>query len=380
MIFYVQYNSSLLMIQMNRRKTVGELYGQIIEELSILSRQVIYMVCNGSILGMEPLSFEKNLSSTGLSEKSLIFVILNHYPELTQLYCNSTHDLYQQWNNRQHLQLDDSHIKYDAILERNHNARHQSQPIRRDPPQPSEYDNRNVTSTETRRYIYTRRRSPSEHSSSERSPSERQPPSNNTSSNMRAESRTTAPAPLRMNSSSSRTNSRVNSHPNSRNNASEYAAHVVSSFLTPFLNNAQFNITIDDDDDDDDPDMHTTNMVNFFNLLTRNGGLSNLFDNVPVTLSNEQYNILQKKKYKDVIDLYKTTHQNEQPYNTCPITREQFDDDTDVVILGCGHYFSEDGIKPWLSEQSTKCPCCNADVRESLPPHNESSNTEHTTS
>lgn len=342
MIFYVQYNSSLLMIHLNRRQTVGELYGQIIENLNILPRQVVCMVCNGSILGMNPLNFEKNLSLAGLPENSLIFVILNHYPELTQLYCNSTHELYQQWSNRQHLHLDASHIRHDTILERNHNTR-QSQSIRRESSPPNEYNNRNAASTETRRHIYTRRRSPPEHS------------------NVRTEPRTSGPPLLHMNSSSA---SRINS----RTNASDYAAHIVSSFLTPFLDNVQFNITIDDDDD---LDMYTTNMAEFFNLLTRNERLSNLFNNVPVTLSNEQYNLLQKKKYKDVIDLYKVAHQNEQPYNTCPITREQLSDDTDVIILECGHYFSEEGIKPWLFEQSTKCPCCNADVRESLPPHNE---------
>ena len=63
---------------------------------------------------------------------------------------------------------------------------------------------------------------------------------------------------------------------------------------------------------------------------------------------------------------YILTHHNERPYITCPITRESFTDDTLVIVLGCGHYFSVDGIKPWLSDESTKCPCCNADVRDTL--------------
>jgi hypothetical protein len=85
-------------------------------------------------------------------------------------------------------------------------------------------------------------------------------------------------------------------------------------------------------------------------------------EDIPVTLNNDQFNQLKKKKYCEVF----AEHTGDTPYNSCPITRDQFSDETTVVILWCGHYFSEEGIKRWLTTESTKCPCCNADVRDTL--------------
>jgi hypothetical protein len=87
---------------------------------------------------------------------------------------------------------------------------------------------------------------------------------------------------------------------------------------------------------------------------------------VPVTLRKEQYEMLMRKKYKDVIQLYMSRHGGEVPYHMCPITHEPLTDNTTVIMLDCGHLFSEIGMRRWLLEESTKCPICKADVRENL--------------
>jgi hypothetical protein len=84
---------------------------------------------------------------------------------------------------------------------------------------------------------------------------------------------------------------------------------------------------------------------------------------VAVTLTPEQYQQMERTQFKDVALMYTETHNGEQPYTECPITREKFTDDSEVIVLTCGHYFFENGIKPWLLNSSTMCPCCKMDLR-----------------
>lgn len=52
-------------------------------------------------------------------------------------------------------------------------------------------------------------------------------------------------------------------------------------------------------------------------------------------------------------------------YEACPITQEDFEDDSKVIMLPCDHYFHPTGIKEWL-RKSTKCPMCRYDLVTNL--------------
>ena len=87
-------------------------------------------------------------------------------------------------------------------------------------------------------------------------------------------------------------------------------------------------------------------------------------EDIPVTISAEQMSQFPRRPYRQVMDQRLQSNPTEQPYSLCPITREAFDDDTEVLVLPCGHYYSIDGISQWLTENNPRCPCCNSDVRE----------------
>lgn len=70
--------------------------------------------------------------------------------------------------------------------------------------------------------------------------------------------------------------------------------------------------------------------------------------------------------YKKVFDieknqnLLKHTCYNKDVYinTSCPIYMVEFDDDTEVVELPCGHCFIPEAIYEWLEKQSHCCPFC----------------------
>lgn len=78
---------------------------------------------------------------------------------------------------------------------------------------------------------------------------------------------------------------------------------------------------------------------------------------VKVTLSNEQFNKLQR------IPISKCDNQ------TCHICMDEFDEKdspNDAIKLACSHIFHQDCIRKWLCNEKVTCPVCRADVRESL--------------
>ena len=44
--------------------------------------------------------------------------------------------------------------------------------------------------------------------------------------------------------------------------------------------------------------------------------------------------------------------------NQCGITLEDFQDDSKIVVLPCGHPFMKEEIFKWLTENSNRCPIC----------------------
>jgi hypothetical protein len=61
--------------------------------------------------------------------------------------------------------------------------------------------------------------------------------------------------------------------------------------------------------------------------------------------------------------LYKNTTCD---HNLCPICREDFTDNDEVVILDCKHVFHGDCIKEW-GHYKGNCPICRTDVEKENP-------------
>jgi hypothetical protein len=272
MHIYIQYNNHLKTLQVSPNVTIGQLFTHILHKLHVNAEQVLQMVHNYSILGIAPMNFEKKLQVAGLHEQSMIFVILNHYPDLTASFSHSTIELYNQWLSRENRPLDDE-VVFDPI-----------------------FTNRVHAST--------------------------------------VES-TTAPVP--------QTTETV---PTSANTPRNPGVNLFNAILNDITN--------------------ALSSTEGFHISTYNIHLPDLTD-VPVTLSTDQFDSLRKSTFGVVALEYRNTHNNEEPYTTCPITSDTFNQDTPVVILSCGHYFSVGGLRTWLCQNNTKCPCCNSDVRDSLP-------------
>jgi len=265
------------------------------------------MIHEGHALGLSPLEFNKQIANTNIKDHSVIFVILNHYPYLTHTYCSETLPLYQQWYDRLNITDDDRSLleTYDAILTNSRTSRHRTPPVPHATQEQTPHeDNYHLYQEEQERH-------------------------------RRHHNRTS-----------------YTDQSSSPNHLGQIVTQLMSSF-TPFLGEGQLNISIDDDSG-----------VQLLNLISNgfNIDLNNL-ESVKVTLTEDQFNSLERKKYKDIL----LGVNEEQPYSQCPITGDQFSDDTIVIMLHCGHYFKEEGIRTWLLEHSTNCPCCKADVRDSLP-------------
>jgi hypothetical protein len=61
--------------------------------------------------------------------------------------------------------------------------------------------------------------------------------------------------------------------------------------------------------------------------------------------------------------LYYRDLSNATATGTCPITQNNFEDDTRVMIINeCGHVFEETALRQWF-RVNTKCPVCRHDIR-----------------
>jgi hypothetical protein len=87
------------------------------------------------------------------------------------------------------------------------------------------------------------------------------------------------------------------------------------------------------------------------------GGGSRFTEPIRVTLTEEEFNKLERLKYSD--DFLN---------NTCTVCMCDFEKDEDVLRLPkCMHIFHEECIKPWLCKTNKKCPICKVDVAEGKP-------------
>ena len=87
----------------------------------------------------------------------------------------------------------------------------------------------------------------------------------------------------------------------------------------------------------------------------------NNMEDVPIVLKPEEFDKLSKQKYSDLPQNFR------KDFKSCPISMQDYEDDTMLVKLPCNHYFSVDFAKTWLLENSHKCPVCRASAGESKP-------------
>ena len=251
--------------------SIGQLYGTILEHLGLRSQQVIYMIYNNIILGLQGAQFTANLNSLSMDDNNIVYVVPNHFPSITDSIGHSTIELFNKWYNRQN--IEHKHIRglatnFEPVLSRRELSR---QPII------------NSLSSQPQVNMST--------------PLQRMP-------------------------------------------------RWISNELADI-----FSI----------PDLALMSALgDMYQVVNLN------LEDVVVTITEEQFSLFVFGKYVEIINEYKIKYPHEIPYTRCPITHSDFNNESNVVILGCSHYFSYEGIHPWLTTHSVKCPCCNVDVRDYL--------------
>lgn len=82
-------------------------------------------------------------------------------------------------------------------------------------------------------------------------------------------------------------------------------------------------------------------------------------DDVKVVISEEEFEEkLQHSLFQDL---------NNQTNTDCTICTEMFQPTDPVIFTPCGHIFHRDCIKPWLCNESTKCPSCRKEIIQGHP-------------
>jgi hypothetical protein len=79
-------------------------------------------------------------------------------------------------------------------------------------------------------------------------------------------------------------------------------------------------------------------------------------EDVKVTLSEEEFNNLENV----VLDKTNIDRFNDK----CNICLDEFVLEQNVILLNCKHFFHNECIKNWLTNQSTKCPICRNPQRD----------------
>jgi hypothetical protein len=84
-------------------------------------------------------------------------------------------------------------------------------------------------------------------------------------------------------------------------------------------------------------------------------------EDVPVVITEDQIKELPFGPYNEV----KKNHRVDS--TQCGMSLEDFEEDTNILLLPCYHAFNYEYIKRWLTENSNKCPTCRAEVAEGIP-------------
>lgn len=97
------------------------------------------------------------------------------------------------------------------------------------------------------------------------------------------------------------------------------------------------------------------------NILRERLNTQNNMEDVPIVLKESVFNQLPKNKYKDLPEEFR------KDFKSCPISMQDYEDDTELVKLPCNHYFSVEFAKTWLLDNSHKCPVCRASAGDNKP-------------
>mgnify|MGYP006130932169 CR=1 FL=1 len=98
------------------------------------------------------------------------------------------------------------------------------------------------------------------------------------------------------------------------------------------------------------------NLLNVIeNMITQRVPVQQNLVDVKIVCTDEEFNNLTVMKYSD---LKKLNSNKVELVDTCPITLEDFTDDSDIIVLPCNHCIGISGGKKWLKEVSNKCPIC----------------------
>ena len=107
---------------------------------------------------------------------------------------------------------------------------------------------------------------------------------------------------------------------------------------------------------------YTTQIVDTVsNILRQRLNTQNNMEDVPIVLKESVFDQLPKNKYKNLPEDFK------KDFKACPISMQDYEDDTELVKLPCNHYFSVEFAKTWLLENSHKCPVCRASAGDNKP-------------
>jgi hypothetical protein len=99
----------------------------------------------------------------------------------------------------------------------------------------------------------------------------------------------------------------------------------------------------------------TTGQPSLINTLS--GLLSNQnLEDVKIVCTEDEIVQLKVIKFNDFknTDICKSTQ--------CNICLDEYTDDSDLMVLNCDHYFHDNCIKHWLTQDSNKCPLCRKEV------------------
>ena len=105
-----------------------------------------------------------------------------------------------------------------------------------------------------------------------------------------------------------------------------------------------------------------SNMLNSF--MGMNGTSLNrqpLNEDVKMVLTESEISNLKKMKLKDISGI------NHESEHKCTVCLENMNEEDEVILLDCKHFFHRKCIETWFKECSNKCPICMATVARGVP-------------
>ncbi len=97
------------------------------------------------------------------------------------------------------------------------------------------------------------------------------------------------------------------------------------------------------------------------------GNLGNL-NNFGFTFGSDVKVVITEEEFEDELEHHKYSEiSRDAKITKCSICTEDFVENDDVIKTKCDHIFHRDCIKPWLCNESVKCPICREEIIEGKP-------------